>query len=348
MQSASKREKILPEAGDTMHLSLRRMKLYCGAIACLTTLVARPAMAEILLYHGKVGIGYPSLNQAVTLLTNQGGTMSDTWWGGGAVASVQLAGDGLRLGAGASSAVSGSGRPEGFAVWRDIAFVGGSPPPVLRFDFEVHAEFGVDGIPFVDNDGNIGWGKQASLVISFDTGYADRTPNFSRPVQSALSSGGVLPLEVKLAAGKDFGGVSSDGNAQAFVGNGWDSTSLTWNSDHTELGFSGTFHGLVGYSSIDGGYYWQVSKDAYVNPGYFFTPGSTYATGANSGAFVDATHTLRLTAVTLEDGTPIDVTFDSGMRLSSTASVPEPSSILMMGSGLLSMIVLRWKRSQRS
>src|SRR5262245_26297040 len=268
----------------------------CGAAFCAALLVTHPAMAELFLYHGK--IGFNEYSQPVALCNIEGASVSFPWGAGGQAASIQLAGDGLRLGASASSIGTNSFNPEAYAAWRDVAFVSGTPPSTLRFDFQVHATLGLDGIPFIDAGGGFpGNGKLASLVMSFSSGNSvDQTPGFTAPVDSRLGiESGILPLEIMIGSGlTNLGLGTATGYAQDFRGNGWDpTTNITWNSDHTAIDLVGTFHGIVPYSPLYGGYVWGVSQDVFVNPGFFHPPGGTFRTTANSGAYADAMHTLR-------------------------------------------------------
>lgn len=96
--------------------------------------------------------------------------------------------------------------------------------------------------------------------------------------------------------------------------------------------FSGSTHFDVRYDAASGGYTWGLAA-------------LTRAAAAYGTSTSDFLSTLRLTAVTLTDGTPIDVRFDSGLQLS---AVPEPASIVLFGTGAVFMFGYMWRRNAKA
>jgi hypothetical protein len=63
-------------------------------------------------------------------------------------------------------------------------------------------------------------------------------------------------------------------------------------------------------------------------------------------AFTDASHTITLQGISSPDGTPIDpgrLSFESGFRFK-PAAVPEPSTIVTLGTGALCLLGYAWRR----
>lgn len=113
-----------------------------------------------------------------------------------------------------------------------------------------------------------------------------------------------------------------------------DSDSGGWSSG----GFDGsvldaTFTLRSQYNAAAGGYLWTVALRA-------------DAAGDNGRATSDLLNTLSFTGVTLTDGTPAAVTFDSGLRFG-PAAVPEPSGLAMLGIGAAGLLGYARRRAAR-
>lgn len=115
---------------------------------------------------------------------------------------------------------------------------------------------------------------------------------------------------------------SPSGQLQATrgVGPGGESMTSNFEDGHFDQNgkLSGTFFVDVPYDPAYGGYAFGLSliATAYAWPGEITS---------------NALGTLEMTRVTLTDGTPVSVTFDSGMRFS---AVPEPASVTLLGLAL--------------
>ncbi len=108
-----------------------------------------------------------------------------------------------------------------------------------------------------------------------------------------------------------------------------------WDSvDFTSTGIFGTFHIDTPYNPDLGGYGWGVSLSVW-----------TQAKGGTATA--DFGHTTSLQSVTLLDGSPVDVTFDSGLQLTDATVVPEPSTLVAAAIGTIALLGRYWLRRKR-
>jgi hypothetical protein len=98
--------------------------------------------------------------------------------------------------------------------------------------------------------------------------------------------------------------------------------------------FTGTFHLDIPYDPTLGGYGWALAMIA-----------SSEVSAPGGPASTDAGHTLQLQSVTLPDGTPVSVTFDTGLQLS---SVPEPSTLTLSVISAVGCLVYCWLRRKPS
>lgn len=214
--------------------------------------------------------------------------------------------------------------PAGYGIavasWRDIAYLHSGLAPAsirLQFAFEGDLAANVD-----DPNPNLYHGGFAEFGISWTTqpmNYFD------------ASQGGAevrAPKNSTLEATDDFELLDNAPNGLSYRG--------PWDFAEFDFGrFRGKFHIDVPYVSSLGGYGWGLTLSSVS----VFKGGSAYA---------DALGTLQLQAATTIDGAPIDLTFDSGLRINSQ-SVPEPSSLALLGSGALGLLgCQRRRRSSRA
>ena len=200
---------------------------------------------------------------------------------------------------------------QGFSAWRDVAYAHSAiQPATLRLNF--YAEGLLSGFR---TSAYYGGGVRTSVGIVEANNAADVAKFFD--VGNKTTDTNLSTSYFNALATLDSGTFS----ASATV---WDSTT------YDGLNFYGTFHVDLAYDSTLGGYAWAVAL---------------YATSlANGGStqtnFLD---TGGLVSVTTTDGTPVDVSFDSGLQFN-TAAVPEPSSIIL--SGVAGMLGLghAWRR----
>jgi hypothetical protein len=125
--------------------------------------------------------------------------------------------------------------------------------------------------------------------------------SFVSSVSEGAFHGNVGTLLGMVASGNQTGGV-----------NNLSSSGLFWDRYN---GQGGTFHFDVPYDPSIHGFEWYVVLSS--------------LTEAKGGAAIsDFSHTLALSSVTLTNGTPVDVTFDSGLTF---GTVPEPTSMTLLG-----------------
>lgn len=201
------------------------------------------------------------------------------------------------------------------AAWRDIAFVDTpSQPTVLRLNFVVDGTLAVER-----NDPNsLGYPYQ-------DAGIYVRT---STTPLTFFASQAVELLSIGVAPNAELLG-KSDGTPIGFA-----TTAFFWDTySFNGTTFRGTFHIDSQYSEELGGFGWGVSLEALA-----------YAKGGS--ATTDFINTASLKSVTLVDGTPVSVTFDSGLRFDGTVT-PEPTSLALAGCAGLGMAVGAWRRRRQ-
>lgn len=212
---------------------------------------------------------------------------------------------------GAGSFISASASATG--QWRDIVFYGGDQAPSsLRLVFRAEGTF------------------EASLVSDFYKYYSRNKLSIAASSdidRFPVNNGLLKQARVSYAIGKLDGEYTWRG--------GWTSEGFESLSYNPEDGrFSGIFIYDAPYDGELGGYKWYVTMTA---------SSSTY--GGSGSALLG--NTIALQAVTLIDGTAIDpaeLSFDSGLKLS---TVPEPSSIVMLGAGALGLLGCRGCRRRR-
>ena len=90
--------------------------------------------------------------------------------------------------------------------------------------------------------------------------------------------------------------------------------------------FVGTLHMDVPYDPSLGGYGWGIALSA-----------RSHSIGGGTDA--SSFHSLGLVAATLPDGTPLSVSFDSGLQL-----VPEPSPIMLVAAGCVVLLTATARR----
>ncbi len=219
---------------------------------------------------------------------------------------------------------------QGLAAWRDVVLGSDPTVPIVRLNFRFDGDLGASkfsGDPVTNNWAEFG------IRTSTDPGTF-----FEEQVEwdFGRKGGYMFDYEAVVYAGNQSGttkapGYVSDGEFSAASGHlAWDS--FSYDGAH----FTGSFHIDSAYDDSLGGYGWGVSL-------------SSRARGRGGEAEADAMGTLTLQQVTLTDGTPLDVTFDSGLQFAPPSSVPEPTSLLTWsGLTLMGLVTARRRRMRRA
>lgn len=206
------------------------------------------------------------------------------------------------------------GNADAWAGWRDVIYApSAGPTETLRLEFQV------DGGLNATSE-YIGLGSTSKLAIDTtdDPATFFDTPGFDHYANS-VSIGDPGDFSATYGAYTNSEGIV----LHSFEPEGlWDSVHLDGNH------FSGTFHIDAHYNSLLGGYGWGVILHA-----------ESFAFGGSAAA--DFFDTMALSSVTLADGTPVDVTFDSGLTFAPTAATPEPSTLALFSLGAIGFVLRR-------
>jgi hypothetical protein len=272
------------------------------------------------------GVGDPFANfwtQGETGAQASGSASTPTTYGvfsASASASVALGTDaGIRL---QTRTVSGPtpGGPSGsdalaVAQWRDVLRVGSqaTPPSQLRLTFEIEGAVTLELDP-------VSVGGIASAHAWLNPGGGLDLLSESPGILNGVQGAGVT-------FGRDAAEMDSDGTVHSHYVVGIHDTGTQ------NFSFSGTPTDGV----LSGSVSWRQTLNVEYNPEYggyvlnVLAGGHSFGTGG-ADTNGDFSHTIRLTAVTLADGSPLDapVSFDSGFSLTSGATaVPEPSGLVL-------------------
>ena len=195
------------------------------------------------------------------------------------------------------------------------AFYTSSTSAFLRLNFSIEGNLGTQAY-------YASGGQDAALNVTMNTSAA--TIFNEEDLLSYMGTNQDLQAIVTGGDGVNAMYDAVDGSLSGFYvsekyGHVWDAYTFT-DDGH----FTGTFHLDSPYDSGIGGYAWSVT---FVSQSY----------GYAGEAFSDAMGTLKLTSVALDDGTPVDITFESGLRLDAVNPVPEPASAALLAIGMLSL-----------
>ncbi len=211
--------------------------------------------------------------------------------------------------------VEGQGSAEATATWEDIVFLSTYDPRVvgntLRLNFESTGELRYEG--------TIG------IVAGSRVDVAARGSNDGFAFTNAEAF-----ADLQARGQFNFGGWDSfGGTADAFSG--------TWHIDIP-------IRPGAGYLGITGAVYYKVLLRAFV--------GGQFQGGNGSSLY--ASDPLEFASITLPDVgsvTPeslgVSITFDSGIASPNVRAVPEPASLIMLGTGALGLLGYSWRRRHR-
>ena len=221
------------------------------------------------------------------------------------------------VGTGAGS-YNGGGYGDAWSAWRDVAFVANATPLDT-----IRATFVVDGslttLRTANYNNPVQDAKLGIWTTTNPTTFFQAAKFFYDPAATYHLSNS--PLEIVKETNSAGTSVKASGQWDSVISDG--------------LNVIGTFHIDLAYNSQLGGYGWGVAMHA---------DSQAFGGAAESNFF----NTLKLQSVTLADGTPADVTFDSGLQFGSTAT-PEPSSFVIFGTlfGCFSLNNWRIKRGKK-
>lgn len=248
---------------------------------------------------------------------------STTYVSGSAQATTSLNSDGfLRVSSSASAEGAGlfdpSGVAQGVASYRDIAFVNSTNlPETLRLTF------GVDGTLMAQQTSDDSF---PSNLAEFGVGTTTNPVNYFDPSQGGTDFSPNYLLEASFYLGNQSGANDNPWNEGFTTQGAWDSFSFNGST------FTGIFHIDTTYDPNLGGYGWGVTTSA-----------KTSAAGGSAEA--NFLNTVSLQGAALPDGTPVNVSFDSGLTFT---SVPEPNAMLIWLCGLLCIAFLRRHRVEKT
>jgi hypothetical protein len=270
-------------------------------------------------------------------------SVTSSWTSASSAQANSTASGLLKASASSSSSTYAPANATAAAAWRDVAKLNSALSAsalrlVFRVEAQLSAELGmVNDIPVYPFSNT--WAELGVVTTTTPLGFfEDEGPaatvigiegSASFDYEATLYRGNQLqtssaPGEIGLQPDGSYEEIPRDshGNsgylADAYFGDtGWLHASglpswdaMSWNGST----FVGDFHIDTPYDAQLGGYGWGVLLSA-------------RAFGGGGIASTDAAHTLTLNAVTLADGRPVDVTFDSGLRFNN--AVPEPSTLVM-------------------
>ncbi len=214
---------------------------------------------------------------------------------------------------------AGHAQSHGVAAWRDVVL--GPTATHVRLNFRFDGDLSASSVTtgFLNNWAEFGIRTTTNPYIDHDTFFEQVEAEF--PITGTAT----YDYEAVVYDGNQQGGTSAPGGIS---GNGFTAATgnYAWDSFEYSGGhFTGFFHIDTEYDASLGGYGWGVSLNA-------------RACGLGGQAEADALGTLTLQQVTLPDGTPLDVTFDSGLQ------IPEPGSITLLVCGMVAGLIWWWRR----
>lgn len=201
------------------------------------------------------------------------------------------------------SQVGAYGFGQALAYWRDIAYIPlSSQYPVLRLNFSVDADLSAERF---DEPDRINWfsDNYAEVGVSTTTNPVHFNPF---PTTDDRYFGFQYAAVVYQGSQVQYRRVAQGFTANAGLWFPWDSYTAVTNTSQTDASFRGHFHIDTPYDPALGGYGWGVTLSA-------------RSFGRDGQAETDASHTMSLESVTLPDGTPVPVTFFSGLQFGNTA-----------------------------